>query len=141
MIVRASTPDDLGFILETFARSFRAASTHAEGLSKEQVSRLVTNLLARGWAASVCEDEEMIIGWAIHGGPGASFDVRDPAFKMNLNHLAWFYVRDLFRGQGVGKYLLKWANVDTSKAITSPFLPNREPRRFRINHRPFECLP
>ena len=125
MICRTATAIDLPFLIETFARSFRAASTHAEGLDKERTARLLTNLLANGWEATVCDNEGMLIGWIVHRKP---------------NGLAWYYCRDMVRGSGVGRYLLKMADVNKNKRVISPFLPNRLQRHFNIEHRPFECL-
>ena len=115
----------MGFIVETFCKSFRAASTHAEGLDKPRCARLITNLVANGWTATVCEADGMLIGWIVYD---------------DGNRLAWYYCRDMVRGQGVGRYLLKHAKIDRMKRVTSPFLPNRGPRYFAINHRPFLCV-
>jgi GNAT superfamily N-acetyltransferase len=125
MICRPATADDMDFIVETFCKTFRAASTHAEGVPKERMPRLILNLLANGWTATICEADGMIIGWLVSGVK---------------NRLAWMYVRDLFRGQGVAKFMLKHAGIDTGKTFVSPFLPNRLARRCRIDLRPFECL-
>ena len=125
MIRRVGIDDDIPFIVETFCKSFRAASTQAEGLSKERTARLITNLLDLKWHATIADSEGMIVGWIVH---------------REKNELAWFYVRDLFRGQGVGRCLLKWANVDRMKRVMSPFMPNRAPRMFAINHRPYETV-
>lgn len=125
MIFRAATPDDMGFIVETFALTIRRLSTQVEGLPKERFDRMIHNLLANGWKAAVAEVEGFLLGWIAYRA---------------ANELAWFYVRDQERGKGVGKALLKWAGIDTTKTFVSPFLPNRGVRRFRINHRPFECV-
>ncbi len=125
MICRGANVEDIPFLVETFCRSIRVACTHVEGLSKERTARLLTNLLANGWTATVCEADGMIYGWAVHG---------------DKNRLAWVYVRDMARGKGVARYLLKHAGIDTAKAITTPFVPNRERIRWRLNHRPFECI-
>jgi GNAT superfamily N-acetyltransferase len=126
MQCRPATSDDLGFVCETFLRSIRAASTHVEGLDNGQVVKLLTNLIDRGWPATVCEADTLIVGWAVHGP---------------RNGLAWYYVREMFRGQGVGAYLLKHIGVEPRRPFLSPFLPNRIKRKFRIEHRPFLCLP
>jgi hypothetical protein len=126
MICRPATPDDMGFIAETFLRSVRLASTHVEGLENGQVVSLLMNLLANGWTATVCESDLLIVGWTVH---------------RSAKELAWMYVRDMFRGQGVGDYMLKCAGIDKRKQMTSPFIPNRGTRRWRIQHRPWMCLP
>lgn len=126
MIIRSAEPDDMGYIVETFALTIRRLSTQVEGLSKERVGKLIPNLLANGWQAMVGESDGLLIGWVVYRGP---------------SELAWFYVRDMARGKGVGKALLSHAGIDMTKTFLSPFLPNRGVRRFRINHRPFECVP
>ena len=125
MNCRPATPDETGYLVETFTRSFRIASTHAEGLPDERVGGLLKNLIANGWSATVCEADDMVIGWAVHG---------------EKNRLAWIYVRDMARGQGVARWLLKHARIDVGKPLTTPFLPNRLKRRFIIEHRPFLCV-
>ena len=129
MICRPATPGDLGFVVETFTLSFRAASTHSEGLSKERTGQLIKNLLANGWTATVLESEGYLVGWAVHG---------------ERNRLAWIYLREIVRTPretGVARFFLERIGVDTSKRITTPFLPNRLKRRWDIAHRPFECVP
>lgn len=120
----------MGFVVETFLRSVRPVCTHVEGLENPAVVRLLTNLVANGWTATVCESEGLLIGWAVHG---------------ERNRLAWFYVREMFRLQGVGRYMLKHAGIDSARPVTTPFLPNRDMGRFRglfrITHRPYLCLP
>lgn len=131
MQIRQATKDDLGFVYETFLRSFRAASTHAEGLDNATVVKLLSNLLSKGWRADVAESENYIAGWIVTD-QSVPFDVR--------NAVAWIYVRDMFRGQGVGRKLINWTNVDTNQKIITPFLPNRQPKRWRFIHRPFEVV-
>lgn len=126
MILRAATDADMGFICETFLRSIREASTHVEGVPSLLVMKLPTNLIANGWAATVAETDGFLLGWCI---------------AREANELAWVFVRDMSRGQGVARYLLQWANVDTKRPILSPFVPNRGHSRFKIIHRPFEVLP
>jgi hypothetical protein len=129
MIVREATSDDMGFVCETFLRSIRQLCTHVEGLDNSRVVRLLTNLLASDWAATVCESEELLIGWAVH---------------KPKNHLAWMYVRSSLQGQGVARYILTKVGVNSEKPVISPFLPNRDGGRFRgqfrINFRPYECV-
>jgi hypothetical protein len=141
MQIRQATNDDLGFVIETFLRSFRSASTHAEGASNNQIVGAMQRLRLGGWLTCVAESEGYLQGWAVYGGPGASFDVRDPGFKINANHLAWIYVRDMFRGEAfkphVAKTILRWAMIDTEKRIVTPFLPNRTKGNWKFVHRPF----
>lgn len=130
MEIRPATENDLGFIYETFLRSFRAASTHAEGLDNAHVVRMLTNLLdVNGWRADVAEAENYLTGWI--------------AYKLDRdNHLAWIYVREMFRGQGVGKKLLEEACINpTAGQIVTPFIPNRQKNRtWKFVHRPFEVV-
>jgi GNAT superfamily N-acetyltransferase len=127
MICRPATADDIPFLVDSFVPQFQRQSTHADGLGFEKCARLLTNLLANGWRATVAELEGMIIGWTVHGAAP--------------NRLAWVYVRDMFRGQGVMKALFKAAGTDAARTFESPFLPNRGARRWRIHHRPYECVP
>lgn len=120
----------MGYVCETFLRSIRHACTHVEGMSNGDVVRLLTNLLSNGWRASVCEGEGLLLGWIAH-----------PFDFSQFNGLAWAYVRDMVRGQGVGKFLLNYAGVDTSRPITTPFLPNRARVKWRLIHRPYLVLP
>lgn len=125
MQIRPATDNDLGFIYETFLRSFRAASTHAEGLDNKQVVSLLASLIRKGWQAKVADTEGYLAGWIVAGGS---------------IELGWIYVRDMFRGNGVGKQLLASFDIDTKKKIVSPFLPNRQKRTWQIIHRPFEVV-
>ena len=127
MQIRPATDNDLGFIYETFLRSFRAASTHAEGLDNAHVVKLLSNLLTNGWRADVAETENYLAGWI-----ACKFDTR--------NHMAWIYVRDMFRDQGVARELMNANGIDPKFKIVSPFLPNRLKRTWQIVHRPFEVV-
>lgn len=127
MQVRPATKDDLGFILETFKESFRAASTHAEGLSNAQIFGLLLGLMDRGWRSNVCEAEGYLSGWSVHA---------------NMNHLAWIYVRDMFRfanykDHDVCGLLIEAAGIDTKRRIVTPFLPNRIKKTWQFVQRPF----
>jgi GNAT superfamily N-acetyltransferase len=126
VLLRPATKDDRGFIAETFVRSIREVSTQVEGLADSQVSGLLDGLLARGWLAYVAE-EERIIGWSVTG----------PSRQM----LAWVYVRDLHRREGVARWLLGKIGIDTKRTIVSPFLANRGPRIWKVAQRPFLCVP
>lgn len=126
MQIRLATKDELGFIYETFLRSFRATSTHAEGVASDKIVGMLSGLRDKGWLPCVAESEGYLQGWAV-------YEV--------ANHLAWVYVRDMFRGNAfsphVAKELLKFAHVDTSKRIVTPFLPNRTKGNWKFVHRPF----
>lgn len=127
MICRPATADDMGFIVETFVRSVRAASTHVEGLDGHQVGTLLTNLIHKGWTATAVEDEGYLIGWVVW---------------TERNRIGWLYVRDTMRGKGVAGFLLKHTDIDMTKPLFTPFLANRGvTRRYWVHHRPFECLP
>lgn len=132
MQIRQAIPDDLGFIYETFLRSFRAASTHAEGLENKTVIQLLSNVLASGYRADVAEAEGYLAGWIV--------------CKPDSNNcMAWIYVRDMFRSENYKDYrvcrmLLNANGIDTTKRIVTPFLPNRQVRRWRFTHRPFEVM-
>jgi len=116
----------MGFVVETFVRSIRVASTHVEGLDGHQVGTLLTNLIHKGWTPTVVEDEGYLIGWCVWNG---------------RNRLAWTYIRDTMRGKGVAKFLLRHTDVDMAKPVFTPFLPNRGARlRYKFHHRPYECL-
>lgn len=94
-------------------------------MSNGDVVRLLTNLLSNGWRASVCEGEGLLLGWIVSN---------------KGNAVAWAYTRDMVRGQGVGRFLMKWANVDTDRPILTPFMPNRARVKWRLIHRPYLCL-
>src|SRR5688572_21510393 len=117
----------MGFCAETFLRSIRAASTYVEGMGNAEVVKMLTDLRRRGWALSVLDAEGYLAGWACwYSG----------------NHLAWIYVRETFRAPnetGVARFLLDKIGIDTSRPITSPFLPNRERSklRWRVIFRPY----
>lgn len=126
MITRPATTEDLGYLVTTFTRSIRQASTHVEDLTNEQVGQLLMNLVSNGWEATVAEIDGKLIGWAVHAPK---------------NRLAWLYVSDMARGQGVAKYLLRVAEIQLGKMVTTPFLPNRGQRPpFRLEHRPFAAV-
>lgn len=135
MQIRQATKDDLGFIYETFLRSFRSASTHAEGVSGEKIIAAISNLIDSGWLACVAESEGYLQGWAVYGGIG------DKGFHVPNNYLAWIYVRDMFRGDAfkphVATSILRWTNIDPAKRIVTPFLPNRTKGNWKFVHRPF----
>lgn len=114
----------MGFIAETFMRSIQAASTQVDGMRPDRIMRLISNVLANGWTASVVEAERLI-AWAVHG---------------DANRLAWIYVREMHRGEGVARWLLAKIGHDPAKPVISPFLPNRAPWRGKLYHRPFECV-
>lgn len=122
MQVRNATADDMGFVVETFLRSIRAASTHVEGLDNGRVVGLLTALIDKGWGCAVADAEGFLAGWAVFG---------------TGNHLAWVYVRDMFREQGVCKQLLRFADIDVTKRIVTPFMPNRNKSKWALVHRPF----
>lgn len=133
MRIRQATPDDFGFIYETFAKSFREASTHSEGLSNPELGGLIENLIAKGWRVNVAEAEGYLAGWTVHA---------------NYNHLAWIYVREMFRRKDYQDFdvrgmLLGAADIKTVGAIgiVTPFLPNRTRRSWRFVHRPFLVVP
>lgn len=131
MQVRPATPDDLGFIFETWVGSVKAASTHVEGLNGRQTVALLKNLLVGGygWLLSVVEVEGRLIAWAAHGPH---------------NRLGWIYVRDMHRGEGVCRWMLPQLGVDTKRPLITPFAVNRkgfQPASWRTHHRPFECVP
>jgi hypothetical protein len=136
MQIRQATKDDLGFVYETFLRSFRATSTHAEGVSSAKIVCMLSDLRDIGWLTCVAESEGYLQGWAVYGGTA------EKGFRVNLNNLlAWIYVRDMFRGDAfkphVATSILRWANIDTSKRIVTPFLPNRTKGNWKFVHRPF----
>jgi hypothetical protein len=126
MQIRRATDDDLGFVVETFLRSFRAASTHAEGATSDQIIGALQLARVRGWNTCVAESEGYLQGWAVY---------------KTSNHLAWIYVRDMFRGKAfdphIATSILHWASIDTSKRIVTPFLPNRTKGSWKFVHRPF----
>jgi len=126
VITRPATSDDFGFVVETFTKTFRRASTHAEGLENEQCGQLLMNLVSNGWSATVAEQDGKLIGWAVHAPK---------------NRLGWVYVSEMVRGQGVCRYLLKQAEVQLTRVVTTPFHVNRGPRPpFRCELRPFLCI-
>ncbi len=131
MQIRPVTKDDLGFVLETFLRSFRVASTHSEDVSNKTICGMLLGLMDRGWRCNVSEAEGYLSGWSVHA---------------NRNHLAWIYVRDMFRfanykDHDVCGLLTEAAGIETSKRIVTPFLPNRVKKTWQFVHRPFLVLP
>lgn len=127
MQIRQSKSDDYGFIYETFLRSVRAASTHVENLGNSAVVSLLASLVRQGWESRVADAEGYLAGWIVSNAD---------------NHLAWIYVRDMFRWSNykdfpVAEMLLGSANIDTSSRIITPFLPNRSKRKWQFIHRPF----
>ena len=121
----------MGFIFETFLRSIRAASTHVEGMANSDVVKMLSNLIANGWWRNVAEAEGYLAGWIV---------------AANDNHMAWIYVRDMFRWRNykdhpVTDMLLSGSNIDPSRRIVTPFLPNRNKRSWQFAHRPFLVMP
>lgn len=135
MQIRLATKDDLGFVYETFLRSFRTTSTHAEDVENNDIVGMLSTLQCKGWLTCVAESEGYLQGWAVYGGVG------DKGFRVPNNYLAWIYVRDMFRGEAfkphIATSILHWANVDPSKRIVTPFLPNRTKGNWKFVHRPF----
>lgn len=125
MLLRKATSDDLGFVLETFLRSVRQACTHVEDLDNDSVVRLMSNLLANGWTASVV-DHERLIAWVVHS---------------EGNRVAWAFVRPEHRGEGVARWMLGEIGINTRRPIYAVFVPNKgNDRRLKLLHRPYECV-
>jgi hypothetical protein len=123
---RPAIPGDWGFICSSFLSSFRAASTHAEGLTGKQAVSLLTNLVSNGWECLVAEMEGVIAGWIVYD---------------NNQRLGWVYVRQMFRGSQLSLILMKKAGIDPRLPVISPFTPNRNRNECRlkltIHQRPF----
>jgi hypothetical protein len=133
MTITPAQPNHWGHIYSSFIKSIREASTHVEGMSGKQIGQLLTNLCALGWQVHVAELEGVIAGWVLCG-PGHG-----------LQQLGWVLVREElgFRGQGLAKVLLSSVGIDMSKAVVSPFAPNRTRDcrlRLKIHHRPYLCV-
>jgi hypothetical protein len=130
MDFRPAQPQDWGFLCSSFLSSFRAASTHAEGLTGKQAVSLLTNLVANGWECMVAEMEGVIAGWIVYD---------------KNQRLGWVYVRQMFRGSGLALLLLQKAGIDPRLPIVSPFVPNRLrdkcPLKLTIHQRPFLTVP
>jgi len=109
MTYRSAKPDDWGYILSTFIKSYRENSTHAEGLSGRQIAHMLTSLAGKdSWCVDVVEEHGLIAMWDAYCGS---------------KNLAWIYVRPMFRGQGWAK-----SRCLASRKVYTPFMPNRNPR-------------
>jgi hypothetical protein len=93
---------------------------------------MLTTLVSNGWQTLVADYDGIIAGWVVFS---------------DKQQMAWVYVRPElgFRGQGLGKLLVRNAGIDLGRPVYGPFAPNRNkgkcPLRFKLHQRPFLVLP
>ena len=128
MIYREATADEMSLVYATFVRSFRQASTHAEGLDDKRLAALVTNLLTNGWRVTVgLLVDDYATCWALH---------------RKADEVAWVLTKAPHRNEGHARGLLAAIYCNTNARITTPFMPNRNAalmKRYKLIHRPFEA--
>ena len=109
---RPATPEDLPYILDTFARSYRQAPC-AEGLGHRQVRELLVRyLLDPAWATTILADDEVpdeILAFVVWKTPST---------------IAWIQTKGPYKRRGLATKLLTTIGAHRGRAIRTPFVPS-----------------
>ena len=127
---RPAVQDDVGYILETFGKSYRQASAYAEHVRAETLGNLLRPLVDK-WTATVAMDPgepTTILGWIVHQG--------------GLGRLAWVFTDPRVRNKGVARALLADAGIKPG-VVAMVFAPTRlrlDPK-WIVRFRPYMGMP